>query len=148
MPTAATAAPSTLAEPNSSPAGSRAERGAPTTREPGGRALPPLTWADENDGLIDFVLLLDGDGLPDTDDASPAFRGEVWTDARGYATVALPRAAGRLHGELEYELRPLTRGAVASIAAELIDGRFTIATDEPHVKVAWRVGHRRTRWDD
>ena len=28
------------------------------------------------------------------------------------------------------------------ITAPLIDGRFTIATDEPHVKVAWRVSGR------
>jgi len=70
------------------------------------------------------------------------FSGEVWTDARGYATVALPRAAGGLHGELAYELRPHMNGVTAEIAAELMDGRFTIATDEPHVKVAWRVTSR------
>ena len=68
-----------------------------------------------------------------------AHSGEVWTDGRGYATVVLPRSAGRPAGGLEYELRPLVPGVTASIAAELIDGRFTIATDEPHVKVAWRV---------
>jgi hypothetical protein len=75
------------------------------------------------------------------------YSGEVWTDARGYATVALPRAAGRLHGSLDYELRPLTRGVTAAIAAQLVDGRFTIETDEPHVKVAWRVTGRRPRSD-
>jgi hypothetical protein len=73
------------------------------------------------------------------DSAPVAFSGEVWTDARGYATVALPRAAGRLHGDFVYELHPYTPQAAAVIAAELIDGRFTIATDEPHVKVAWRI---------
>jgi hypothetical protein len=73
----------------------------------------------------------DGDGA--------VFSGEVWTDARGYANVSLPRSAGRLHGNVTYELRPFTSGVSAEIAAELIDGRFTIATDEPHVKVAWRV---------
>jgi hypothetical protein len=76
-----------------------------------------------------------------------AFSGEVWTDARGYATVALPRSAGRLHGNVAYELRPFTNGVTAEIAAELMDGRFTIATDEPHVKVAWRVTGTR-RQDD
>lgn len=74
-----------------------------------------------------------------SDADSLAFSGEVWTDARGYATVVLPRAARRLHGNVAYELRPFTDGVVAEIAAELMDGRFTIATDEPHVKVAWRV---------
>jgi hypothetical protein len=72
-----------------------------------------------------------------------AFSGEVWTDARGYATIALPRAAGRLHACLDYKLRPLAPGVTASIAAELSDGRFTISTDEPHVKVAWRVSGQR-----
>jgi hypothetical protein len=75
-------------------------------------------------------------------DAPLAFSGEVWTDARGYATVALPPAAGRLHASLDYELRPFAQGVSAEIAAELSDGRFTIATDEPHVKVAWRVTAR------
>ena len=73
-----------------------------------------------------------------------AFSGEVWTDARGYATVTLPRAAGRLHGNAVYELRPVERRVSAEIAAELMDGRFTIATDEPHVKVEWRVTGGRT----
>ena len=67
------------------------------------------------------------------------YSGEVWTDGRGYATVSLPRSAGRLLGGVEYEVRALVRGVTAAIAAELIDGRFTIETDEPHVKVAWRV---------
>jgi hypothetical protein len=83
-------------------------------------------------------------GASDNDAGPLAFSGEVWTDARGYATVALPPAAGRLHADLDYELRPLAPGVTASIAAEFSDGRFTIATDEPHVKVAWRVtGARR-----
>jgi len=34
---------------------------------------------------------------------------------------------------------------VAEIAAEMMDGRFTIATDEPHVKVAWRVTGQRPK---
>jgi hypothetical protein len=73
----------------------------------------------------------------------------VWTDARGYATVALPRAAAHLHGQVAYELRPFTHGVTAAIAAELSDGRFTIETDEPHVKVAWRAsGKRPTQHDD
>jgi len=82
----------------------------------------------------------------DSDDNHAAtYSGEVWTDARGYAIVTLPRSAGHLHGAFEYELRPFTHGVTATIAAELVDGRFTIATDEPHVKVAWRVGGRPPR---
>ena len=77
----------------------------------------------------------------DPDEKAVAFSGEVWTDARGYATVQMGRPA-RMLGDLRYELRPFTPGVRAAIAAELIDGRFTIATDEPHVKVAWRI-HRK-----
>ena len=68
-----------------------------------------------------------------------AFHGEVWTDARGYATVRLPVEAGPLEPPLEYELRDLEPPSSARITAELENGRFTLATDQPHVKVAWRV---------
>ena len=74
---------------------------------------------------------------------SAAFRGEVWTDARGYATVELPAGAGRLLPPIDYELRDLETSGSARVTAELEDGRFTIATDQPHVKVAWRIRGRR-----
>ena len=83
------------------------------------------------------------DGTADTHGPGFAFSGEVWTDARGYATVALPPEGRRLHTCVDYELRPFTAGVTAVIAAELIDGRFTIETNEPHVKVAWRISRRR-----
>jgi hypothetical protein len=72
-----------------------------------------------------------------------ACHGEVWTDARGYATVELPAEVGPLVPPLEYELRNLEPPSSARVTAELRNGRFTIATDQPHVKVAWRLtGHR------
>src|SRR5262245_63929174 len=73
-----------------------------------------------------------------------AYHGEVWTDARGYATVELPSEADlHLVSPLEYELRDLEPPTSARITAELEHGRFTIATDQPHVKVAWRISGRR-----
>jgi len=79
--------------------------------------------------------------------ASPAdtvaYHGEVWTDARGYATVRLPAGAGPLDPPLEYELRDLEPPSITRITDELENGRFTIATDQPHVKVAWRISHRK-----
>ena len=72
-----------------------------------------------------------------------SYHGEVWTDARGYATVRLPAGAGRPLPPLAYELCDLDPQSSARVTAELNDGRFTIATDEPHVKVAWRVSGRR-----
>ena len=68
-----------------------------------------------------------------------AYHGEVWTDARGYATVRLPGDVARLGPPLEYELRDLEPPSTARITGPLKDGRFTIATDQPHVKVAWRI---------
>jgi hypothetical protein len=72
-----------------------------------------------------------------------AYHGEVWTDGRGYATVRLPAEAGPLGPALEYELRDLDPPSSARVTAELEDGRFTIATDQPHVKVAWRISRRK-----
>jgi hypothetical protein len=70
-------------------------------------------------------------------------QGEVWTDSRGLATVHLPAGTDRLLPPLEYELRDLEPPSSARVTAELRDGRFTIATDQPHVKVSWRLtGHR------
>jgi hypothetical protein len=75
-----------------------------------------------------------------------AYHGEVWTDGSGFATVRLPAEVGSLEPPLAYELRDLEPPSTARVTAELADGRFTIATDQPHVKVAWRVtGHRQHR---
>jgi hypothetical protein len=73
---------------------------------------------------------------------SIAYHGEVWTDSRGFGTVHLPAEAAPLEPPLEYELRDLEPPGSARVTAELEDGRFTIATDQPHVKVAWRVSGR------
>ena len=71
---------------------------------------------------------------------SIAYHGEVGTDGSGFATIRLPRP---LHPPVEYELRDLEPPTSARVTAELEDGRFTIATDQPHVKVAWRISRRR-----
>jgi hypothetical protein len=73
------------------------------------------------------------------------YHGAVWTDRRGYATVELPVAADALLPPLEYELRDLEPPSTARVTGELENGRFTIHTDEPHVKVAWRVIARRSQ---
>jgi hypothetical protein len=72
-----------------------------------------------------------------------AYHGEIWTDARGFATVRLPVEASPLEPPLAYELRDLDPPSTARITAELENGRFTIATDQPHVKVAWRISRRK-----
>ena len=72
-----------------------------------------------------------------------SYHGEVWTDGRGYATVELPAAAHALVPPVEYELRDLGPQMSARVTAELAHGRFTIATDGPHVKVGWHISARR-----
>src|SRR5919197_936572 len=76
---------------------------------------------------------------------SVAYYGEVWTDTRGHATVRLPAEAGPLEPPLEYELRDLEPPSTARVTGELENGRFTIHTDQPHVKVAWRITGRRVQ---
>ena len=74
-----------------------------------------------------------------------SYHGEVWTDARGYATVRLPAGAGRPQPPLEYELCDLEAHSSVRLSAELKGGRFAIETDEPHVKVAWRITGRKNQ---
>jgi len=62
--------------------------------------------------------------------------GEIWTDAHGIAAVTLPIHA---EGKLVVEVRALADGVTAEVAAELRRRRFTVATSEPHAKVAWKV---------
>ena len=71
-----------------------------------------------------------------------SFHGEVWTDARGQAIVSLPQDAYPQHAELEYELNAIDGESGVRVLSGLRDGRFTIATDQPHVKVAWRISSR------
>jgi hypothetical protein len=68
-----------------------------------------------------------------------SYHGEIWTDARGYATVRLPAGAGQLEPPREYELRDLEAHSSVRLSGALKDGRSAIETIEPHVKVAWRV---------
>jgi hypothetical protein len=76
-----------------------------------------------------------------------SYSGEVWTDGDGRAIVVLPSFVRAHRAGFDYELTPVTPARSATLAEEIVDNRFTIATDEPHVKVAWRVtalGEERT----
>jgi hypothetical protein len=76
------------------------------------------------------------------------FSGEIWTDARGQATVVLPAGWQGLGCGLHCELELLVGGGKARVAPGLSDRSFVIETDEPHAKVAWRLFERETpvRW--
>ena len=68
-----------------------------------------------------------------------SYSGEVWTDHDGRAVVVLPPFVRAHRSGFDYELTPLGSASPAVVADEIVDDRFTIATDDPHVKVAWRV---------
>jgi hypothetical protein len=68
-----------------------------------------------------------------------SYSGEVWTDADGRAIVVLPSFVRAHRAGFDYELTPIASACSATVADEIVNDRFTIATDEPHVKVAWRV---------
>jgi hypothetical protein len=76
--------------------------------------------------------------------ARSPWHGEIWTDGHGFACVMLPAA---VDGELRVELRPLTAGVTATLRGEPTRRRFTIETNEPHAKVAWRINRRRSTPD-
>ena len=71
--------------------------------------------------------------------ASWSYSGTVWTDGDGRAVVVLPPFVQTHQAGFHYELEPVDSSCSATVAEEIVDGRFTIATDDPHVKVAWRV---------
>lgn len=68
-----------------------------------------------------------------------SYSGEVWTDDQGRAVVVLPPFVRSHRAGFDYQLTTVGSPSVGTIADEIADDRFTIATDEPHVKVAWRV---------
>jgi hypothetical protein len=53
--------------------------------------------------------------------------------------VVLPAFVRTHRAGFEYQLTALESAAKARIAEQIADGRFSVATDRPHVKVAWRV---------
>ncbi len=71
--------------------------------------------------------------------AAAGYHGEIWTDGRGHAVVVLPAEARWLGPPLSYTLEPTEPLVAATVTAELEDGQFAIKTNEPHVKVAWRI---------
>jgi hypothetical protein len=86
-----------------------------------------------------LTLALVNDELQERGREPWSYSGEVWTDANGRAVVVLPSFVRAHPAGFDYELTPLGSSANARLATQIRDGRFTVATDQPHVKVAWRV---------
>ena len=51
----------------------------------------------------------------------------------------MPENAPEPGEPVAYTLEPAAAGVTAVVAVPLDRGRFAIETDEPHVKVAWRI---------
>ena len=68
------------------------------------------------------------------------YNGNVTTDAKGFANVALPDYFKALNSEYRYQLTVIGTFAQA-IVAQKIDGhnRFVIRTNKPKVEVSWQV---------
>jgi hypothetical protein len=67
------------------------------------------------------------------------YSGNVTTDARGIAVVALPDWFGAANTDLRYQLTTVGTFARAMVAEKVANNRFTIKTEEPNVEVSWQV---------
>jgi hypothetical protein len=75
------------------------------------------------------------------------YNGNVTTDAQGDAVVPLPDWFETLNRDFRYQLTVIGQFAQAIVAGEIADGRFSIKTDKPNVKVSWQVtGIRQDAW--
>ncbi|HWP31462.1 MAG TPA: hypothetical protein VNK96_07055 [Fimbriimonadales bacterium] len=70
------------------------------------------------------------------------YRGNVVTDARGYATVQLPDYFESINREPTYHLTVIDESddfVLAKVVREIQNNQFVIRTNKPDVKVSWRV---------
>jgi hypothetical protein len=78
------------------------------------------------------------------------YSGNTTTNAKGFATVTMPRWFQALNRSFRYQLTVVGRAhweAKAAVWTEIKDNRFTIRTDQPNVKVSWLVtGIRHDRY--
>jgi hypothetical protein len=75
------------------------------------------------------------------------YSGNVTTDGRGEAHVALPEYFDALNEDFRYQLTVLGQFAQAIVGQEIRNNQFTIKSDRPWVRISWQVtGVRRDRW--
>ncbi|MBA3355497.1 MAG: hypothetical protein H0U18_06060 [Pyrinomonadaceae bacterium] len=75
------------------------------------------------------------------------YNGNVTTDDKGEATVALPDYFAALNKDFRYQLTVIGQFAQAMVFNEISENRFQIKTDKPNVKVSWQVtGIRQDAW--
>jgi len=82
------------------------------------------------------------------------YNGNVTTDAKGYAEIALPEWFEALNKDFRYQLTVLDETDTdefvqAKVVKKLHDLRFTIRTSKPNVEVSWQItGIRHDAWAD
>jgi hypothetical protein len=67
------------------------------------------------------------------------YNGNTLTDDTGVAVVVMPDYFEALNRDFRYQLTVIGEFAQAIVGKEMEDGRFTIITDKPNVKVSWQV---------
>lgn len=72
-------------------------------------------------------------------DMMNVYNGTVTTDARGYATVALPGYFEALNRDFRYQLTTVGSFSRAMVAERVAGNRFVVRTEEPNVEVSWQV---------
>lgn len=72
-------------------------------------------------------------------DLMNVYNGNITTDAKGEATVALPGYVEALNKDFRYQLTVIGTFAQAIVGTEIAGNQFTIKTDKPNVKVSWQV---------
>jgi len=80
-------------------------------------------------------------------DMKNIYDGRVTTDAQGDSEVDLPEWFETLNRDFRYQLTVIGQFAQAIVSGEIANGRFSIKTDKPNVKVSWQVtGIRQDAW--
>ena len=72
-------------------------------------------------------------------DMMNVYNGNITTDAKGFATVTMPKYFEALNRDFRYQLTVIGQFAQAIVAEEIKDNQFVIQTDKPNVKVSWQV---------
>ncbi|OEJ21622.1 hypothetical protein AS594_39540 [Streptomyces agglomeratus] len=67
------------------------------------------------------------------------YSGTVVTNGEGVAVVELPDYFEALNTDFRYQLTVVGGFAQVVVSEEVRENRFTIATDNPEVKVSWQV---------
>jgi hypothetical protein len=102
----------------------------PSAKGAWGRSAGISGRADPPDSIRSFV---------ESPDMMNIYNGNVVTGANGRAAIRLPRYFPALNRDFRYQLTVIGAMAQAVVEGEIENGRFTIRTSQPRVKVSWQV---------